>query len=150
MSAFRPHDVFACSNGQHARKLLFYISSMLAFRITTSRGRIDKPKLYEKLSRVPTVVVDGLVARFTETSRGSSTSVIYPQRPMFPPLTGLSFFSLIDRSQVTTQTQTNLLTYLFALCLRVDRYSTDTSIIAADLSMSVPMYVFSFVDICVD
>ena len=127
---------------KNARKLLFFISTMLAFRIATSRGRIDKSKLYEKLSIVPTVVVDGLVTRFTETSRGSSTSVVFPQHPTFPPLTGLTVFAVIDRSQVTTQTQTNLLTYLFALCLRVDRYSTDTSLIAADLTMSVPKYDF--------
>jgi len=47
----------------------------------------------------------------------------------------------VNRSQVTTLTQTSLLTHIFALCLRVDNYSTDTSLIAADLQMAVRKYV---------
>ena len=33
--------------------------------------------------------------------------------------------------------ETNLLTHMFALCLRVDEWATDTTILAGDLSMSV-------------
>jgi DNA-directed RNA polymerase I subunit RPA49 len=116
---------------------------MLAFRVT-AKGKIDKPKLYEKLSNIPTVVVDGLAMRFTETSRGSLTSVTSCLGLGYPVIDRIV---LINRSQVTTQTQTSLLTHMFALCLRVDRYSTDTSLIAADLSMSVPKYVYLAVSV---
>lgn len=36
--------------------------------------------------------------------------------------------------------ETMLLTHMFALCLRVDDYATDTTLIAKDLSMSVAKY----------
>jgi len=39
--------------------------------------------------------------------------------------------------QTTTQTKTTILTYIFALCLRVDDYATDTTLLAADLAMPV-------------
>src|SRR5882672_5706250 len=45
----------------------------------------------------------------------------------------LFIFSL----QTTTQTQTTILTYIFALCLRVDDYAADTTLIAGDLAMPV-------------
>ena len=36
---------------------------------------------------------------------------------------------------MTPQTETMLLTHMFALCLRVDDYATDTESIAHDLGM---------------
>lgn len=41
------------------------------------------------------------------------------------------------RARVTSEMETNLLTHMFALCLRVDRWATDTAILAGDLSMPV-------------
>jgi DNA-directed RNA polymerase I subunit RPA49 len=41
------------------------------------------------------------------------------------------------RAHVTQEMETNLLTHMFALCLRVDEWATDTTILAGDLSMSV-------------
>ncbi|KAH7920228.1 RNA polymerase I associated factor, A49-like protein [Leucogyrophana mollusca] len=93
-------------------KLLFYISSMLAFRNATFK-KFDKASVQEKLAGVPGAVVDGLLARFTETARGST------------------------EARVTSQSETLLLTSMFALCLRVDDFATDTSLIAADLSQPV-------------
>ena len=43
--------------------------------------------------------------------------------------------------QCTTQTKTTVLTYMFALCLRVDDYATDSALIASDLAMPVAKYV---------
>ena len=43
----------------------------------------------------------------------------------------------VPRSHVTQELETNLLTHMFALCLRVDEWATDTAILAGDLSMSV-------------
>lgn len=46
--------------------------------------------------------------------------------------------SLTDgRAQITPQMETMLLTHMFALCLRLDDYATDTTLIAKDLSMTV-------------
>lgn len=41
------------------------------------------------------------------------------------------------RAQITPQMETMLLTHMFALCLRLDDYATDTTLIAKDLSMPV-------------
>ena len=46
-------------------------------------------------------------------------------------------WSDIRRVHVTQEMETNVLTHMFALCLRVDEWATDTTILAGDLSMSV-------------
>ncbi|KAG6374130.1 RNA polymerase I associated factor, A49-like protein [Boletus reticuloceps] len=87
---------------------------MMAFRNITFR-KFDKLIVYEKLSGVPSIIIDGLISRFTETPRGST------------------------EPQSTSQTETLLLTHMFALCLRVDDYATDTTLIANDLSQKGPV-----------
>ncbi|KAG6866334.1 hypothetical protein C0991_005801 [Blastosporella zonata] len=95
-------------------KILLYISAMMAFRRAVERRKtITKDELTEKLSAMPSVVVDGLIVRFTETSRGSTSHTS------------------------TSTTQTKLLTYMFSLCLKVDNFASDTSQIAHDLNMPV-------------
>ena len=47
----------------------------------------------------------------------------------------LSVRHFATRAQITPQTETMLLSYMFALCLRVDDYATDTETVAHDLSM---------------
>ncbi|TDL26883.1 Rpa49 subunit specific to nuclear RNA polymerase I [Rickenella mellea] len=94
-------------------KVLYYISAMLAFKFATFKLD-DKQKLIDRMRGAPDVITEGLLSRFTETARGSS------------------------KAQVTSQTETMLLTNIFALCLRIDDFATDTSIIASDLSMAVP------------
>lgn len=42
---------------------------------------------------------------------------------------------------MTSDNETNLLTHLFSLCLKIDDYATDTKLIAADLKMSTTRYV---------
>lgn len=92
-------------------KILWYISTMIAFK-NASKTLNDKDKLYERLKSVPSIVVDGLLSRFTESSRDST------------------------KLQITSQMETKLLAYMFALCLRVGDYAVDCSTIAQDLSMS--------------
>ncbi|KAF9480293.1 RNA polymerase I associated factor, A49-like protein [Pholiota conissans] len=94
-------------------KIILYISTMLAFRQACFGKTLEKDKLYERLSVVPTIVVDSLFSRFTETARGSSAF------------------------HATSATKTLLLTHIFALCLKLDEYATNTTIVAHDLSMSV-------------
>ena len=44
---------------------------------------------------------------------------------------------------MTSQMQTTLLTHMFALCLRVDDYATDSSLVAKDLGMQPSEYVLT-------
>ncbi|KAI0759667.1 RNA polymerase I associated factor, A49-like protein [Irpex lacteus] len=93
-------------------KILVYISTLFAFK-NASRIIDDKQKLQERLKHVPSIVIDGLLSRFTQTSKDKNEARITPEK------------------------ETMLLTYMFALCLRVDDYATDTSLLAKDLSMAV-------------
>jgi len=95
-------------------KILLYISAILAFRraIEHTKG-LSKDELIGKIPGVPAVVADGLISRFSETPRGSTNHVS------------------------TSATQTKLLTYLFALCLKVDNFASDTTSIAHDLNKAV-------------
>ncbi|KAJ7619410.1 Rpa49 subunit specific to nuclear RNA polymerase I [Roridomyces roridus] len=73
-------------------KILFYIACMMAFRSVTER-KFKKEKLVERLSGVPGSVVDSLLDRFTECTRGST------------------------EPQSTPELQLLLLTHILALCL---------------------------------
>jgi DNA-directed RNA polymerase I subunit RPA49 len=46
---------------------------MLAFRQATFTKSLDKEKLFERFEAIPNIVVDGLLSRFAEVARGSST-----------------------------------------------------------------------------
>jgi DNA-directed RNA polymerase I subunit RPA49 len=111
-------------------KILIYIASMLAFR-EVFQNALEKNKVHERLVAVPSIIVDGLLSRFAEMARGSSR---YFQRcPDF-----MRSCIIFARYQPTSATRTSLLTHIFALCLKVDDYATDTQLIAHDLSMQVP------------
>ncbi|KAH6904495.1 Rpa49 subunit specific to nuclear RNA polymerase I [Coprinopsis sp. MPI-PUGE-AT-0042] len=92
-------------------KILLYISAMLAFRQAASRKDISKDQIYEKLAPLPSIVADSLLSRFTEVARGSASY------------------------QSTSTTKTNLLTHVFALCLKLDKFATNPEMLAHDLSM---------------
>ena len=106
---------------------------MFAFKQTSSKT-IEREKMYERLSAVPSIVVDGLLSRFTETARGSSTFV-----PFFIFFYGIELTS--SSHQSTSSSKTKLLTHMFALCLRVDKFASNTKVLAHDLSLPVPEYV---------
>jgi len=93
-------------------KLLFAISAMFSF-YNARRNVSDKEKLHQRLARIPATLLDGLFSKFTDNARGST------------------------KAHVTQEMETNLLTHMFALCLRVDEWATDTTILAGDLSMPV-------------
>jgi DNA-directed RNA polymerase I subunit RPA49 len=57
--------------------MLIYASVMLAFRGVAGRSVPERTALLERLAPAPEVVVDGLLARFTETPRGSTKCVGY-------------------------------------------------------------------------
>lgn len=93
-------------------KILLYISYMMVFRKLATQSNLGKISLQEKLGSMPSAIADGLLSRFTENARSSS------------------------KPQFTSQKETLLLTHMFALCLRIDDYATDTELIAKDLSQS--------------
>ncbi|KAJ7160998.1 Rpa49 subunit specific to nuclear RNA polymerase I [Mycena filopes] len=92
-------------------KILFYISSMMAFRRATSHN-FKKEELPAKLATVPGAAIDGLVSRFTECPRGST------------------------EPKTTPQLELRLLANILALCLRIDNYAADHLLIARDLSLA--------------
>jgi DNA-directed RNA polymerase I subunit RPA49 len=57
--------------------MLIYTSVMFAFRSAAGRNVPERTALLERLAPAPEVVVDGLLARFTETPRGSTKYVGY-------------------------------------------------------------------------
>lgn len=57
--------------------MLIYASVMFAFRGAAERSVPERTALSERLAPAPEVVVDGLLARFTETPRGSTKCVNY-------------------------------------------------------------------------
>ena len=58
-------------------KILMYISAMFAFK-TAGRVLNDRTALQDRLKDVPSIVVDGLLSRFTETSRDKNECVLIP------------------------------------------------------------------------
>lgn len=48
---------------------------MFAFRHAIGK-RVEKEKVYEKLAGVPGIIVESLLARFTELPRGSTRFVV--------------------------------------------------------------------------
>ncbi|CAE6350801.1 unnamed protein product [Rhizoctonia solani] len=99
-------------------KCLIYVSTLFAFRqmagYTLSKAGGDpRAALRERLdsSIVSDLIFDGLIERFTETARGG-------------------------RPTVTSQAETKLFTYLLALCLRLDGFSTVILPLATDLKIA--------------
>ncbi|KAI0632958.1 RNA polymerase I associated factor A49-like protein [Trametes polyzona] len=92
-------------------KIVYYISTMMAF-LKSSRSLGDKDALQQRLSGVPPIVIDGLISRFTEMERST------------------------NKPKMTPQTETMLLTYMFALCLQIEDFAADVETIAHDLSMA--------------
>lgn len=121
-------------------KIIFYVAAMLSFRQQVSRGKVpDRQELVERMSPTPEVVIDGLLERFTEQARASSTYVIAPYHR-------LARFNMLTsdftprRRQSTSATQTNLLSHMLALCLKVDNFACEPTLIASDLQMAVQKY----------
>ncbi|KAI5119569.1 hypothetical protein M0805_005633 [Coniferiporia weirii] len=90
-------------------KIALYIACLIAFRSCASKLCNDKEGLQQRLEGMPLIIIDGILARFTETLRGS-TQVTF-----------------------TTDNQDSLMTHTFALCLHLDGFASDTTLIAADL-----------------
>lgn len=105
---------------------------MFAFRRAVPRASSrahDRESLRENMTKVPDKIVDSLIARFTETTRGSTKCV--------EVLTTVQTLTTdYCRIQMTTNTEAKLLNYMFALCLRLDNYMTDHTTLAVDLAIS--------------
>ncbi|KAF9264475.1 RNA polymerase I associated factor, A49-like protein [Marasmius fiardii PR-910] len=105
------------SNQKSAKKkwkMVYYVSALFAlFRILAPNNRrMDKQTIRQKLKGVPTLIVDGMLSRFSETSRDS------------------------DSHSLTSGMETKLLSFLLALCLHADDYMSNPDVIAGDLSLT--------------
>ncbi len=142
--------------GNRSRKLLLYISALFAFRYAVEKREFNVDRVREQLAALPSIVVDGLLSRFTEKARGSTRLVPPPStlrtlnHPFTPsPISWLTILTCSDRvlfpfsHQATSATKTLLLTNLLALCLKLDNFATDTEILSHDLSMSKDQYALS-------
>lgn len=77
------YPVFLCSlEVVWNRKMLIYASVMFAFHGVAGRSVPERTALLERLSPAPEVVVDGLLARFTEIPRGSTKCIVHCLRDM--------------------------------------------------------------------
>ena len=110
---------------------MVYVSAMMAFYVSAHKLCNDHDALQQRLSGVPSNVIDGLLERFTDKLRGSAELVI------FRFVLGSSLTLARCRRRFSTENQIMLLTHMFALCLRVDNYATDTAILANDLKETV-------------
>ncbi|KAL5478826.1 RPA49 [Sanghuangporus weigelae] len=94
-------------------RILMYIAILLTFRAGAPRYCAKRSDLEERLPGVPSIIIDGIFSRFTETVRGSSAT------------------------KFTSDNAVRLLTHVFALCLQVDNFASDTALLASDLRESV-------------
>ncbi|KLO18764.1 Rpa49 subunit specific to nuclear RNA polymerase I [Schizopora paradoxa] len=112
----RHHVSSICNSSKpdkKALKIVLYVSAMMAFYVSAHKLCNDRDALQQRLSGVPSNVIDGLLERFTDNLRGSS------------------------ERRFSTENQIMLLTHMFALCLRVDNYVTDTTVLANDLKETI-------------
>jgi len=67
-----------------SRKIIYYISAMIDFRqsMARNRGAIDKLDLSAKFDKIPTVIAEGLLSRFTEVARESTKCVSVTVHPL--------------------------------------------------------------------
>lgn len=97
-------------------KLLYYVSLLMAFYTNTHLAS-KKELLAKKLGDPPLILIDHLITRFSERT-----------------FSGTNYETA--QSVVTSHGMDKILCYLFALCLIIDNFSVDISLLAQDLSLS--------------
>ncbi|GAA5869523.1 hypothetical protein JCM8547_001514 [Rhodosporidiobolus lusitaniae] len=97
-------------------KLVIHLSYLFAFRqaARSGPGGVDRAKVVEKLGHPSPAVVDALMERYTEGTRGPTGGEI---------------------RKVTSVMELKLLAYLLVVVLKIDGWSTDVAAIADDLGM---------------
>ncbi|GAA6055841.1 hypothetical protein JCM3770_004786 [Rhodotorula araucariae] len=96
-------------------RLVLHAAHLLAFRQAARPGApVDRAQLVDKLGRPAGAVVDALLERYTEPTRGPQGDEV---------------------RKVTTTMELKLLAYLLVVVLKVDGWSTDVTTIADDLGM---------------
>lgn len=50
---------------------------LIAFRRAVGRREVDRSKVQDHLKNVPDVIIEGLLSRFTESTRGSTEFVYF-------------------------------------------------------------------------
>ncbi|BGP43179.1 DNA-directed RNA polymerase I subunit rpa49 [Rhodotorula kratochvilovae] len=96
-------------------RLVLHVAYLLAFRQAARPGApVDRAQLVEKLGRPGGAVVDALLERYTDRTRGAGGEEV---------------------RKVTSTMELKLLAYLLVVVLKVDGWSTDVTVIADDLGM---------------
>ncbi|TFK95422.1 A49-like RNA polymerase I associated factor-domain-containing protein [Pterulicium gracile] len=95
-------------------KIIYYIAALLSFkRVVGGSKPVEREAIMQKMGTVPSIIVDAMLNRFAEMLRAGA------------------------QYKATTDKQNLLMTHVFALCLKVDSFFTDTSVLSRDLSLSV-------------
>jgi DNA-directed RNA polymerase I subunit RPA49 len=93
-------------------KMIYYIAALLVFRRVTRSKELDRDNITQKMEGIPGVIVEGMMNRFMEVPRSGS------------------------KFKATKDKQNLLCTYIFALCLKVDQFYTDTTVLSRDLALA--------------
>ena len=101
---------------QKKLRLLLHLSQLLAFRGAVGRkDALERSNLMEKLGSPASIIVDGLLERYTEVQRSADQGA--------------------DVRKVTVATEVKLVSYLLVVALSIDSWGTDVGTIADDLKM---------------
>ncbi|GAA5940277.1 hypothetical protein JCM3775_004418 [Rhodotorula graminis] len=96
-------------------RLAVHVAHLLAFRQAARPGKpVDRAHLVDKLGHPSAAVVDALIERYTEATRGPGGD---------------------EQRQVTSTMELKLLGYLLVVVLKVDGWTTDVTTIADDLAI---------------
>ncbi|GAA6060897.1 hypothetical protein JCM10212_000180 [Sporobolomyces blumeae] len=105
-------------------QLAIHLSYLFQFRQSVRPTfPVDRSKLVERLGKPAPVIIDSLIDRYTEGLRGSGGSG------------SKSGGSGGEERKVTSFTELKLLSYMLAIMLRIDGYSTNITTVAEDLGM---------------
>lgn len=97
-------------------RLVLHLAHLFAFRQAARPGQVvDRAQLVDKLGRPGGVVVDALLERYTEATRGPGGGD--------------------EQRKVTSTMELKLLGYMLVLVLKVDGWTTDVNTIADDLAI---------------
>ncbi|KAG6816191.1 hypothetical protein H0H87_007860 [Tephrocybe sp. NHM501043] len=130
-------SAFDQAAGPSERKALlpFGWSKWVTSHVDSTYADIDSPKRRKKNLKILLYIAALMAFRQAlEHKKSISKDDLTAKLPSVPSVV---VDGLISRHASTSMTQTKLLTYMFALCLKVDNFATDTTQIAHDLHKSM-------------
>jgi DNA-directed RNA polymerase I subunit RPA49 len=116
----------------------YYCTYLLCLHSGVSCNRIER---LSRKTRCTNQCAVYLVSSSTAYAQDSLRQFVTQQSMYLLHLFPASTPTRVNSHTSTSATETNLLTHVFALCLKVDDFATDTTVLAHDLSMQVSKYV---------